>query len=103
MTTPKTITKPETICTRFSRINLDPTSVCNFIEWLCGMEPIIDFEQTQADRDPVETTLGWNAPRQRMAKLLWQLIYGDSNEEFFDQHFFYHDAVRGKETQTILV
>jgi hypothetical protein len=102
MTTPKTITKPETVCTRFSRINLDPTSVGNFIEWLCGMEPVIDFEQAHANRDPVETTWGWNAPRQRTAKLLWQLVIGDSNEELFDQHFFYHDAVRGKETQAIL-
>jgi len=30
--------KPETVCTRFSRINLDPDSVREFIGWLCGMD-----------------------------------------------------------------
>jgi len=89
-------TRLEAACTRFSRINLDATSVHKFIDWLCGMEPILDFGQATSDRDLVETTWGWHAPRQRMAKLLWQLIHEDSSNESFDQQFSYGDPMRGK-------
>jgi hypothetical protein len=96
MATSKIIAKPETACTRFSRISIDPTSVGQFIQWLCGIEPIHHFDEEESDRDHIEISWGWHAPRQRMAKLLWQLIHEDSSQEFFDQQFSYGDPIRGK-------
>lgn len=102
MTKTKIITKPETACTRFSRINLNPASVGDFIDWLCGMEPIASSEQGQANRDLIETMWGWSAPRQRMAKLLWQLIHGNSNDAFFHQSFSYGNPIRTNQTEATL-
>ena len=102
MTNPNTITKPETACTRFSRLNLDASSVGDFIGWLCGIEPIIDSEQTQASRNVIETMWGWDAPRQRMAKLLWQLIHENSDDRFFHQNFSYGNPIRTNQTEAVL-
>jgi hypothetical protein len=80
----------EWACTKFCRIALDDDSVEQFFLWLC------DHTREQMDKwlgahkdgrpvwhDPVETTWGWDAPRQRMAKKLWQLLHsGASDEEF---------------------
>lgn len=90
-------TQPEEwACTKFCRIELDDQSAWQFILWLC------DHTREQMDDnlaahtqgrpiwyDPIESTWGWDAPRQRMAKLLWQLLRGDaSDEEFRDQFSF---------------
>lgn len=103
MTKPTTITKPETACTRFARLNLDPASVGDFIDWLCGMEPITNPGQPQASRDPIESMWGWNAPSQRMAKLIWQLIHGNPDDAFFHQNFSYGNPIRTNETEAVLV
>lgn len=97
-----TKTKSETACTRFARINLDPDSVREFIDWLCGMEQITNHDQTSSGRDPVESMWGWNAPRQRMAKLLWQLVHGSRDERFFHQSFTYGAPIRTDRTEKIL-
>ena len=100
MTKSKTITKPETACTRFSRLNLDPASVGDFIDWLGGMEPITNLEHAEAGRDAIETMWGWNAPRLRMVKLLWQLVHGNSDDTFFHQDFSYGNPIRINQTES---
>ncbi len=102
MTKHNTIPKPETACTRFSRLALNPASVGDFIGWLCGIEPIISPELEQVSRDVIETMWGWNAPRQRMAKLLWQLVHGNWDEAFFHQNFSYGNSFRTGQTEAIL-
>src|SRR5579871_826444 len=102
MTNTKTNTKSETACTRFARINLDPDSVRQFIDWLCGMDQMTDRDQTSSRRDPVESIWGWNAPRHRMAKLLWQLVHGSKDETFFHQNFTYGAPIRTNQTEKIL-
>jgi hypothetical protein len=51
MTNTKTNAKSEIASTRFARINLDPDSVREFIDWLCGMEQMTDCDQTSSGRD----------------------------------------------------
>lgn len=102
MKTTGTNQKPETVCTRFSRINLDPDSVREFIDWLCGMDQITILNHDTIQRDPVETGWGWNAPRQRLAKLLWQLIHRNNDETYFHQTFTYGAPISTDQTQKIL-
>lgn len=100
-------TQPEErACTRFCRIPLDEDSVENFILWLCGRSP----EQTKGFMestdeptlfDPVEDLWGWNAPRQRMAKLLWCFLHGASDEEFHSR-FYFGDVVDNADCATLL-
>jgi hypothetical protein len=92
----------ETACTRFARINLDPDSVHEFIAWLCGMEQMTDSDQVGVERDPIESMWGWNAPRQRMAKLLWQCVHDNKDETFFHQNFSYGSPVRTDRTEKTL-
>jgi len=40
--------------------------------------------------DPVEDTWGWDAPRKRIAKLLWLALQLDSSEATFMQRFTYY-------------
>jgi hypothetical protein len=101
MTNAKPNSKSETVCTRFARIDLDPESVREFIDWLCGMESIRDLSQATA-RDPLESMWGWNAPRQRIAKLLWQLVHANKDESFFHQSFSYGAPIRTDRTEKIL-
>jgi hypothetical protein len=75
----------EWACTKFCRIALDDESVWQFILWLCDRTQ----EQLAAEKrgepvwyDPVESLWGFDAPRQRMAKLLWQFLQRASDEEF---------------------
>src|ERR1700722_9859095 len=81
-------------CTKFCRIALDDDSVEHFFLWLC------DHTREQMDKwlaahkdgravwhDPVEIAWGWDAPRQRMAKLLWQLLHSGAPDEEFRQRF----------------
>jgi hypothetical protein len=95
-------TQPEEwACTKFCRIDLADDSVANFILWLC------DHASEQVDTriaarskddviwyDPVESTWGWDAPRQRMAKLLWRLLHGSAGEEDFRQRFSFPTPLR---------
>jgi hypothetical protein len=94
--------KPETACTRFSRIDLDPESVGQFINWLCGMDQMTILNRGQIERDPVESIWGWNAPRQRIAKLMWQLVHCNSDNEFFHQNFSYGIPIRTDQTEKVL-
>ncbi len=45
---------------------------------------------------------GWNAPRQRMAKLLWQLVHRNSADDHFHQNFSYGNPIRTNRTQAVL-
>jgi hypothetical protein len=84
----------EWACTKFCRIDLDDEAVENFILWLC------DDAREQIDQrlaahsksepiwfDPVEDTWGFDAPRHRMAKLLWKALHGKTSEEEFRNNF----------------
>lgn len=102
MTNAKPLAKPETVCTRFSRMDLSPQSVAEFIDWLCGWERVLDPDAPEGTRDIVETMWGWNAPRQRMGKLLWQLVHENVEDDYFDQNFSYGNPVRTNRTEAVL-
>src|ERR1700730_14181107 len=86
----------EWACTRFCRIELSDDSVKNFLLWLCNHSKEQIDERMEARKrgetswyDPVEGIWGWDAPRQRMAKLLLPgLHHNASNEEFHKRFFF---------------
>ena len=84
----------EWACTKFCRIDLSEESVKHFLLWLCDLT----HEQVSArfdahDKnepvwyDPIESTWGWDAPRQRMAKLLWQLLHDNASDDEFHSRF----------------
>lgn len=82
-------TQPEEwACTKFCRIALDGDSVWQFILWLCDRAAGSLEEQAPTRRgaavwyDPVEDVWGFDAPRQRMAKLLWQFLHHATEEQF---------------------
>jgi hypothetical protein len=102
MANPTTNPKPETVCTRFSRINLDADSVREFIDWLCGMDRMTMPNHGQIQRDPVETMWGWNAPRQRAAKLMWQHVHHNRDDSFFHERFSYGAPIHTDQTEKIL-
>jgi hypothetical protein len=84
----------EWACTKFCRVPLDDDSVAHFFLWLCDRAPEQLADRNAADRDResweydlVEITWGWDAPRQRMAKLLWQFLHGDAGDEDFRNQF----------------
>lgn len=84
----------EWACTKFCRIALDDDSVEHFFLWLCDHTPEQIEEHFVAHRDgkpvwydPVESIWGWDAPRQRMAKRLWQLFHNDASDEEFRKQF----------------
>lgn len=88
-------TRPEEwACTKFCRIELSDTAVENFVLWLCDqskeqVEQRIGEWSKGEDSwiDPVESMWGWDAPRQRMAKLLWQAVHNDASDEEFHKRF----------------
>jgi hypothetical protein len=89
-------TQPEEwACTKFCRIALDRGATWQFILWLCDRTTEqLEAEQAEMKRggpifyDPVENTWGFDAPRQRMAKLLWQFLHQASDEEFHNSFSF---------------
>jgi hypothetical protein len=89
-------TQPEEwACTKFCRIGLDDKSSWEFILWLCNRtDEQIAAEQAVTDKggpafyDLVEETWGFDAPRQRMAKLLWQFLHQASDEQFHHNFSF---------------
>lgn len=84
----------EFACTKFARIDVtDPVEVAHFIEWLCGEKgPSLSPEELaesfwERPEEVLEILWGWDAPRHRMAKLLWQLLQGNDDEEYFRNQF----------------
>jgi hypothetical protein len=88
-------TRPEeSACTKFCRIDLNEDAVKEFLLWLCDLSR----EQAAAHRaaeenaepvwyDPIESLWGFDAPRQRMAKLLWQSLHNNATDEDFRRRF----------------
>src|SRR5690242_2177792 len=80
-------------CLQFSRLDVKkPEEIAEFIIWLCtGHIPDWSPHHIGAEideEDLTETLWGWdNAPRHRMAKLLWQLLVQNNSHEFFSQYF----------------
>jgi hypothetical protein len=100
-------------CLEFSLVDVHkPEAVAEFIIWLCTGHYRDDWKGPDAssreidEEDLLETLWSWdNAPRQRMAKLLWQLLVGNDSSEHFSQ-FFTIDEVwltrQAKDCQKIL-
>jgi hypothetical protein len=88
-------TRPEEwACTKFCRIDLSEDSVKEFLLWLCDstheqLTARLDAESKGEPvwYDPVESLWGFDAPRQRVAKLLWQLLHNNASDEEFDHRF----------------
>lgn len=88
--------RPEWACTAFCRLDVnDPAAVAEFVLMLCDRLPtpltLGDYEQVYKF-DPIEDMWGWDAPRKRIGKLLWQAVQGDSSEQTFYQRFTYSDV-----------
>jgi hypothetical protein len=89
-------TKPEEwACTKFCRISLDSESLWQFILWLCDRTQQQIADEVAAEKrgepvwyDPVENLWGWDAPRQRIAKLLWCHMQRACPDEFQTQFTF---------------
>jgi hypothetical protein len=102
-------TRPEEwACTKFCRIALDGPSVWQYILWLCDhtREQLAEFLESHKRggpiwHDPIESTWGWNAPRQRCAKLLWQLLHDATDEDFY-RHFTFAVPDIGANTVELL-
>ncbi|HEX3745397.1 MAG TPA: DUF6166 domain-containing protein [Bryobacteraceae bacterium] len=81
-------------CTRFCRLDLSDESVGEFLLWLCDHSRQQIDERTAAwkrgeviEHDPVEAMWGFDAPRHRMAKLLWQFLNNGATDEDFRRKF----------------
>lgn len=86
-------------CLEFSHIDVKkPEAVAKFIIWLCtghlgDWGSPNEMLNAMDEEDDIETFWGWdNAPRQRMAKLLWQLLVQNSSREHFSQYFTIDEA-----------
>src|SRR2546430_2460045 len=83
----------ERFCVMFSRLDVaSPDKVAWYIRWLLRLEPrlplSLQFEVNNSNpEDLIENIWGWNAPRQRTAKLLWQTVQGNDDPEYFERHF----------------
>lgn len=103
-------TQPEEwACTKFCRIALDDDSVEHFFLWLCDRAPEQMDELSRAHKsggpvwyDPVEDTWGFDAPRQRMAKRLWQLLHHGASEEEFRQQFSFPVGLESFDSASLL-
>src|SRR5579863_10290055 len=95
-------TQPEEwACTKFCRIPLDDDSVAEFILWLCdnsreqvGTRIAAHSKNEVVWYDPVESAWGFDAPRQRMAKLLWRALHGNASDEDFRRRFSFPTPLR---------
>ena len=98
---------------QFSLIDVcSPLGVARFIYWLeSGRWPeksdkALSHELTPQEQ--IEIAWGWQAPRQRMAKLLWQLLQGNYDEDYFRHTFtsamdcLEHDSVRCREVLPVI-
>jgi hypothetical protein len=106
----RTRTQPEEwACTKFCRTALDDDSVEHFFLWLCDHTP----EQLEAWvtahktgeavwYDPVESAWGWDAPRQRLARLLWQLLHGNASAEDFRRRFTFATGLEAFDSASLL-
>jgi hypothetical protein len=80
----------ERLSVMFSRIDIaSPRQVSWYIRWLFRrLEPFSPEElKAHTPEDHIENIWGWNAPRQRAAKLLWQTLQGNDEPEYFDKYF----------------
>ncbi len=90
-------TRPEEwASTKFCRIDLREDSVKEFLLWLCDLTREQSAARREAEKkgepiwyDPVESLWGFDAPRHRAAKLLWQLLHNNASDEEFHQRFCY--------------
>jgi hypothetical protein len=106
----KVRTQPEEwACTKFCRIAVDDDSVAHFILWLCDRAPGQIEEHMAAHKtgelvwyDPVESQWGWDAPRQRIAKLLWQLLHGGASDEEFHRRFTFGRGLECQDAAAVL-
>jgi len=88
-------TRPEEwACTKFCRISLSENAVKEFLLWLCDSSHEQINARLEAERkgepvwyDPVESLWGFDAPRHRMAKRLWQLLHNNASDEEFQKRF----------------
>jgi hypothetical protein len=95
-------TEPEEwACTKFCRISLDDDSVADFLLWLCDHSRVQVSARMAARKedepvwyDPSEDAWGFDAPRQRMAKLLWQALHGNASDEEFYNRFHFSEALQ---------
>jgi hypothetical protein len=99
----------EWACTKFCRIGLADDSVEDFILWLCHHsreqidERLAAWNEGKEPRvDPVESTWGWDAPRQRMAKLLWKALHGNASDEEFENRFSFPMPLQVKSCANLL-
>ena len=82
-------------CLRFGRTDVSsPLEVAGFILWLLeGLLPSSESAWAligSGHPDPallLETFWAWDAPRHRMAKLLWQRLQGNDDEGYFVRRF----------------
>lgn len=90
----------EFACIKFANLDVtSPVEVADFIEWLCrdrrpSLPPDELARSDELERflrkhpeELVESLWGWDAPRKRMAKLLWQLLQGNYDDEYFHKRF----------------
>lgn len=92
--------RPRWPCVEFAKLDVcDPGAVGRFMYWLyhghwpeelTAMEEPGGQGQEERRYSPEERLAaewGLDAPRPRMAKLLWQLLQGNNDETYFRQHF----------------
>jgi hypothetical protein len=80
---------------RFCGIDVaNAEEVADFILWLCyrdraanpSHDPLEFYERPDPEKQ-IEDYWSFDAPRHRMAKLLWQQLQGTRSEEHFNQRF----------------
>src|SRR5437879_3816093 len=103
-------TQPEEwACTKFCRIAMDDDSAEHFILWLCDHAQEQIEERLAAYKtsesvwyDPLESQWGWDAPRHRMAKLLWQFLHGGASDEEFRRRFTFGRGLECQDAAALL-
>jgi len=91
-------------CVVFAQIDVTkPDEVAKFIWWLIENEwpgsPQANEEQEPNWREAIESFWGWDAPRRRMAKLLWQLLQENNRGREFHSRFTLDLALLEKDSE----
>jgi hypothetical protein len=94
---------------RFCRIDVaNAEAVAGFILWLCycnrPVDPADDPMRLDTRPDPEKQIEDWwsfDAPRHRMAKLLWQRLQGTRSEEHFQSRFLFNQAMLTNAVSTV--
>jgi hypothetical protein len=99
----------EWACTKFCRIALDDRSIAEFILWLCdrSSEQVNARLKSRSEDeviwyDPIESMWGWDAPRQRMAMILWRAVHGDATTEDFHRRFSFPTPLQTRDCGQLL-